>query len=110
MYEEINEYQKWTETTAAYPKDKEFEYLTLGLASEAGEVAGKVKKIIRDKNSVLSDEDKGELGKELGDVCWYLARLTTYFDLDLSDIFEANQYKLEKRKAENKIKGSGDNR
>ena len=63
-------YREWTRTTAQYPKDKEEEYLLIGLANEVGEVLGKYKKQLR------GDGDKyKEIRDELGDVCWYLARI-----------------------------------
>ena len=56
---------------------------TLGLANEAGEVAGKIKKLFRDKGGCISDADRESLKMELGDVLWYLAQICTELDLDL---------------------------
>jgi len=98
-------YQDFTDTTAIYPKTKALEYLAMGLTSEAGEVAGKVKKWIRDGYL-----DHDELIAELGDVLWYVAQFASALDVYLSDIAEDNVDKLKDRKARNAIGGSGDNR
>lgn len=103
-------YQQSASKFAIYPQDKGLEYLSLGLASEAGEVAGKVKKIIRDKNGILSDEDKQALAAELGDVLWYVAMLAQDMGIKLSYVFNKNIDKLQVRMDNNTIGGSGDNR
>ena len=98
-------YQEWTKTTAVYPEEKEEEYLMLGLASEVGELLGKFKKEIR------GDVKKfGEKLDELGDVCWYLARLMDHYGLSHQEVLHRNFVKLTDRKARDKIKGSGDKR
>lgn len=106
----INDYSKFTATTAIYPEagtgsDVELSYLTLGLCGETGEVAEKIKKKIRD--GTFSHDD---LVKELGDVYWYLARLSEALEIHPSDVLHANMKKLNKRKEENKLQGNGDNR
>ena len=78
-------YQTKTESTAIYPEDQALEYLALGLNGEAGEVAEKVKKHIRDGEEI--DE---EFAKELGDVMWYLARLIDELDSDMSKVARSN--------------------
>ena len=82
----------------------------LGLSGETGEVAEKFKKILRDKNGLISDEDKKEIGKELGDVLWYIATISRYLDIPLEDIANTNIEKLTSRKTRNELHGSGDNR
>jgi NTP pyrophosphatase (non-canonical NTP hydrolase) len=82
----------------------------LGLVGESGEVADKIKKILRDKDAHMSEADRQELSKELGDVLWYLATIARNLDLSLDDIAQQNIAKLAKRQAENKLGGSGDNR
>ncbi len=72
----FEEYRLVTNETAVYPKDKEELYLALGLMSELGEIAGKLKKIIRDKNGDFEEKDRLELEKECGDVFWYLAQIS----------------------------------
>ena len=107
----FDEYQKQSGKTAFYPKiGKGFIYPTLGLADEAGEVVGKIKKIMRDDKGIISSEKKDEIKKELGDVLWYLAQLSTELKLKLSDVAIANLEKLSSRKKRNKLQGSGDNR
>ena len=85
-------------------------YPTLGLANEAGEVAGKVKKIFRDHNGVISDADREALKGELGDVLWYLTQICTNLGFTLEDVAEENLDKLFSRLERGKIQGSGDNR
>lgn len=85
-------------------------YPTLGLANEAGEVAGKVKKIFRDRNGVISDADREALKGELGDVLWYLAQICTELDLTLEEVAEANLQKLFSRLERGVIGGDGDKR
>ncbi len=107
----FNEYQKFTKTTAIYPKEGAVEYCTLGLLSEAGEVAGKVKKAIRDNNSDFSDEEiKKGIQKEISDCYWYLARIQDELGLQTSDTINMNMEKLNSRKDRGVIGGSGDNR
>jgi NTP pyrophosphatase (non-canonical NTP hydrolase) len=109
----FDEYQKQSIKTAVNATDDfvdAFLYRVLGLTNEAGEVAGKVKKIIRDKNKKLSDEDKIEIAKELGDVLWYLSVIAHYLDVPLNKVAQDNLDKLFDRKARGKISGSGDNR
>ena len=93
-----------------YNKYKALEYLTLGLCSEAGEVAGKLKKVIRDFDGVIDEEKAQQLSLEIGDVLWYVAQLATTLGLQLSEIAEDNLNKLASRKSSGTIKGSGDYR
>ncbi len=85
-------------------------YPTMGLVNEAGEVAGKVKKIFRDRGGQVSEADKQALKDELGDVMWYLAQICTELDLSLQEVAEANLVKLFSRLERGQIKGDGDNR
>jgi len=83
--------------------------LVLGIVGEAGEIAEKYKKFLRNDNP--DDDTLGrEVRKEMGDVLWYLAALAKKMDTNLSEIAELNLDKLEKRFQENKIQGNGDNR
>ncbi len=107
---EINDYQNKARETALYPVDQGITYCTLGLAGEAGEVADKVKKIIRDKGGVVSPKDREELAKELGDVFWYLANLSFELNLALDFVAKKNIEKLSSRKQRGVITGEGDNR
>lgn len=106
----FEEYQSRTSSTAMYPEELALPYLALGVASEGGEVAGKVKKIIRDKAGAVDEEAKDQLVAELGDVLWYVAQMSNHLGVDMSEIAEANLTKLSKRKANNTIQGEGDNR
>lgn len=107
----FKEYQKLSRRTAIYPgKDKNFIYPTLGLAGETGEVVEKIKRILRDKNMVVSQETKKEITKELGDVLWYLAQLATELGLSLDEIASLNIEKLSDRQKRGELRGSGDNR
>ena len=82
----------------------------LGLGGEAGETADKVKKILRDKDGLIDEEDKLEVAKELGDVLWYVASIARYLDVPLGDVAKLNLKKLEDRYKRNLIHGQGDNR
>lgn len=107
----FDDYQKETNKTAIYPKLMHGSvYPALGLAGEAGEVAEKVKKLVRDDEGVVSDDKLKEVKKELGDVLWYVSQVATEFNLSLSEIAEANIVKLRDRAERGKLKGSGDNR
>lgn len=106
----IKEYQSETKKTAIYPENNAINYLTLGLVSEAGEFAGKIKKVIRDNHGIISDSKKTELGFELGDICWYISQMANELDMDLETILSKNIAKLNDRKERNVLGGSGDNR
>lgn len=108
----FDNYQSQTASTAKYPKEKALDYLSLGIASEAGEVAGKMKKWIRDgsKGELDYQEWRTAMASEIGDVLWYCARLADELGLSLSQIADDNMTKLLDRKARGVIGGSGDNR
>jgi NTP pyrophosphatase (non-canonical NTP hydrolase) len=105
----FNEYQREASETAIYREEVKIIYPALGL-SEAGEVQGKVKKVLRDKGGVFDEEIKREIGKELGDVLWYIAALSRDLELSMESIAKYNIEKLRSRKARGVIGGSGDNR
>ena len=107
---DLDMYQKVALTTAIYPREQAIIYPTLGLTGEAGEVANKVKKIIRDGSNFKDEKLVSEIKAEIGDCLWYIAVLASDFDIKLSDIASANLEKLEKRKERGTIHGSGDNR
>lgn len=108
---DFDKYQKQCNKTAVYPKiGKNFIYPTIGLVGEAGEIANKVKKVIRDDNSKLNKINKEELAYELGDIMWYVAQLSTELNIKLSKVAEMNIEKLKTRKEKNTLHGSGDHR
>lgn len=106
----LNEYQKKALETAVYPQEYKITYPSLGMNGEAGEVADKVKKVIRDNGGVLTNENRYEIAKEIGDVLWYCATLANDLGYDLETIGRINYEKLHSRQERNKIGGSGDNR
>ena len=107
----FTEYQTKSRRTARYPSiGHPVIYPTLGLTNEAGEVAGKIKKIFRDKNGVIGEEERAALKGELGDVLWYLAQVCTELNLSLDEVAEHNIAKLYDRMERGKISGDGDNR
>ncbi len=108
---EFDSYQIKARETALYPNlGSNNIYPTLGLVGEAGEVAEKVKKVLRDKNGKFDKESKDAIKKELGDVLWYLANLCTEFKFSLDDVASFNLEKLNSRKKRGNIQGSGDDR
>ena len=106
-----NDYQEKALKTAIYPNQGEnFIYPVLGLVGEAGEVAEKAKKIIRDGDGILTDPEREKMAKELSDVCWYVAVLAHELDFTLEEIFQINLDKLRSRAERGVLSGSGDNR
>lgn len=106
----LNEYQEAALTTAVYPEDKRIIYPALGMCGEAGEVADKVKKVIRDNNQSFDTARKIEIAKEIGDVLWYCATMAHDLGFTLESIAQMNISKLQSRKERGMIGGSGDNR
>jgi NTP pyrophosphatase (non-canonical NTP hydrolase) len=107
----FTDYQTQSRKTAKYPAiGHPVIYPTLGLTNEAGEVAGKIKKIFRDKGGVIGEAEREALKGELGDVLWYLAQVCTELDLSLEDVAGHNLEKLFSRLERGKIGGDGDNR
>jgi NTP pyrophosphatase (non-canonical NTP hydrolase) len=104
----INTYQQEAAKTAIY--SNKLIYPTLGLAGEAGEIANKVKKILRDNSGELQEDVRQNLISELGDVLWYVAALATDLKTELSEVANKNIEKLNSRKNRGAIGGSGDNR
>jgi NTP pyrophosphatase (non-canonical NTP hydrolase) len=108
---DFNDYQKKSRKTAGYPAiGHPVIYPTLGLVNEAGEVAGKIKKVFRDKDGHINEETRNALKAELGDVLWYVAQVATELELSLDEIAEHNLAKLYNRLERGKIQGDGDNR
>jgi NTP pyrophosphatase (non-canonical NTP hydrolase) len=108
---DFSDYQTKSRRTAKYPViGHGVIYPTLGLANEAGEVAGKIKKIFRDKGGVIGEAERDALNSELGDVLWYLAQVCTELEIPLEDVAEHNIEKLYSRLERGKIGGEGDAR
>ena len=104
-------YENLAGQTAIFPKDKALEYLALGMTSEAGEVAGKVKKLIRDGEDVEGFEMKKlAIASEIGDVLWYCAMMAKEVGVPLNTIMQENLRKLHDRKERGTLQGSGDDR
>lgn len=112
----FEEYQRESRETAIYPFANEIgsyeglSYAALGLAGEAGEVAGKVKKIFRDDGGTITEERAAAILDELGDVFWYAARIADHLEALMSAVAQANLDKLFSRKQRGVLQGSGDNR
>lgn len=108
---EFDRYQEESGKTAIYPdRGRNFVYPTLGLAGETGEVAEKIKKVIRDKGGIVDDATRDALRKELGDVLWYVAQLCTELNLSMADVAEKNIEKLLSRQKRGRLSGDGDSR
>lgn len=88
----------------------ELMHLVLGLVGETGEIAEKVKKLVRDRNSDLAQLDRDDMAAELGDVLWYTAVLANFLDLSLNDVAQRNVDKLADRQRRGVIGGAGDHR
>ena len=106
---DMNDYQAQARITAIYPEDLDLIYTALGLTGESGEVAEKVKKMIRD-GTELNIVKKGEIALELGDVLWYIANLAHEIGVSLETIAKTNIKKINNRAENDTIKGSGDQR
>ena len=107
----FEEYQEKSRKTALYPNvGKNFIYPTLGLSGEAGEVAEKIKKVIRDKDGVIDEATREEIKKELGDVLWYVSQISSELGLSLGEVADFNIKKLYDRMERGKLHGEGDNR
>ena len=109
----FKEYQNSTHETAIYPSSTEMEavtYCTLGLASESAEICGKLKKIMRDNNSIMTPERKQAIVAELGDVMWYVSELCTSLGVSMEEVAQSNLEKLKDRQERNVIQGDGDDR
>lgn len=107
----FDDYQQAAMRTARSPKAKdELFHLLLGLTGEAGEIAEKFKKLVRDHNSDITKLDLEDIKKELGDVLWYVTVLADFLGIRLSDVAATNVAKLADRQARNTLQGSGDNR
>jgi NTP pyrophosphatase (non-canonical NTP hydrolase) len=107
----LSDYQRLSRRTATYPGAGEnIVYPTLGLAGEAGEVAEKVKKLLRDDAGVMTTERLQALAGELGDVLWYVAQVATEAELDLEQVAQGNLDKLLSRQRRGVLSGSGDQR
>jgi NTP pyrophosphatase (non-canonical NTP hydrolase) len=111
---EIDDFQTYQresrKTWGPIRTDHQIVYPTLGLVNEAGEVAGKIKKIFRDRGGVISEVDRQALKYELGDVLWYLAQICTELDLSLAEVASANIEKIFSRLERGRIGGDGDER
>ena len=108
---DLNHYQKESRKTAFYPNlGQNPIYPTLGLVGESGEVADKVKKVLRDKSGIFDSKSKEDIKLELGDVLWYISQLSSELGYSLEEVAQSNLIKLSSRAKRGKISGSGDNR
>ena len=109
---DLDAYQEGALRTALYPAvgGHPFLYPALGLANEAGEVLGKIKKLFRDRGGRVTPEFREEIKKELGDVQWYVAVLAHEFGLSASEVARANLEKLASRAERGVLGGDGDER
>ncbi len=106
----LDEYQAIARQTALYPDDQRITYPALGLASEAGEVAGKVKKVLRDQGGDFNQAQREAIRDELGDVLWYVAVLSAEVGFTLDEVAGRNASKLKARMEKGTIRGEGDHR
>lgn len=113
----FDQYQKIAITTELMQRsdvinanDPAFVAKLLGLSGEAGEVAEKFKKIIRDRGGIITPSDIQDIVKELGDVLWYISAVADYLGVSLEKVASENLNKVLSRKARGQSRGSGDNR
>lgn len=104
----LNDYQASAATTDR--PNLPLTYYALGLTGEAGEVADKLKKTIRDDGGTMTDAKREGLVLELGDVLWYVAALARHLGVSLDVVAEMNLAKLKDRAARGVLGGSGDGR
>lgn len=107
---DIDSYTIEAAKTAIYPQEWGVAYVTFGLVNEAGEVAGKFKKALRDDGGVLTEERRQAMIDELGDVYWYAANLCKELGVEASEVLERNLEKLRSRAERGTLTGDGDNR
>lgn len=107
---EFNDYQKEAMKNKVYGYGDKIVYPALGLGNEAGEVQGKIKKVLRDSGGLYSIESKKQIADELGDVLWYLAATADDLGYSLEEVAQMNITKLLDRRNRGVIQGSGDNR
>lgn len=105
----FEQYDAWLSKNILNPQ-KDLLLQVLGICGEAGEIAEKMKKIVRDKGGVMSEEDREAMIKELGDVLWYLTRFAQSLNVTIEDVAKLNMEKLESRKSRGMLGGEGDNR
>lgn len=108
----MDEYQVGTGTTAIYPGRGTIiglMYAALGLG-ESGEVQGKVKKILRDSDGVLTDEARDKIKAELGDLLWYVGQMCSELGVSMGNVARENLAKLADRKVRGRLQGDGDTR
>jgi len=111
----FDEYQMFTASTARYPRKgdgsvQDLMYPVLGLLGEAGEVAEKIKKLLRDKEGAIDADDRRAIAREIGDVLWYISRLSRELGVPLDEIARMNVTKLDDRVRRDVVHGSGDER
>lgn len=108
----FDDYQAAALKTALFSGNEltDLSHWALGVSGESGEIAEKVKKIIRDQAATISPDNKAEIAKEIGDVLWYLAVLAKHLGVSFDKVAESNLEKLRSRQLRGKLTGSGDNR
>ncbi|GAA2798464.1 nucleoside triphosphate pyrophosphohydrolase family protein [Saccharopolyspora taberi] len=110
---DLAEFHKKTAITARFddwPENQTLLYVALGLANEAGEVAGAIKKAVRDDGGEITEQRRQEVTDEIGDVLWYAARLAELVGITLDDAVAANITKVRRRLANGTLSGSGGDR
>lgn len=105
----LNDYQIEVVKTSI-PNCESYSYLALAICGEAGEVAEKVKKVLRDKNGQFFSPDLTGIALELGDVLWYLSVMAKRLGFTLEEIANLNLEKIKSRVDRGTLHGCGNER
>lgn len=96
----LKEYQELCKTTAKEFENPKEEIMNwgLGIAGEAGDIAGCIKKTFSHDN-----DQRAGIKENLGDTLWYMAMICNFFNWDMEEVLNQNIEKLKARYPEGKF-------